>query len=147
MSMQIDITTAILALRPDARVRVDYLEAGPEVTWIETPEGGIPTANEIAAKRAELQAAADAREALLAAGWTPPGKDWALALGEHDQDLLAKYGQVLRDAKEQGLMTDASPAKLKDKDGVTHTMTVGECLAILTGYGLFVVELYWAQQN
>ena len=93
------------------------------------------------------QVRADERAAAEAAGYPVPGRGWALAIGKEDVALLGQYDQVLSQAVQRGAKALGDPAKLKDKDGRVHELTVQEVLEILTGYGLFVMELYWMQQE
>lgn len=138
------ITTAeaIIAIRPDAQFAVF---AGPpeRIEWVGSPTGGIPSPQEIANAKAALQAQENHKASVFNVGFTPGGKDWAIAIGERDQDLLAKYEQVLRGLLAAGQITGETPAKLKDKDGTIHEMTTAEALGILTQYGAYVLNLYW----
>lgn len=148
MSNQPAITEAIQALRPSASfsVRIPEGSGAPVITWHKPPEGGIPTQQAINAKLAELTAIREQTQQIIETGFPVEGKEWALAIGERDQDLLTKYAIVIDSSIRMGAIDPQDGLQIKDSKGTIHTLPAAELLTILNAYGLYIVQLYWQSQ-
>lgn len=79
-------------------------------------------------------------ETLIAAGYTPPGKSFAMKAGTDDQTEYMKLDSSVTKLVGAGIWTNETSLTILDSNGLPQNVTVAEWAAIAVGYTVFCLQ-------